>query len=163
LHNIRTAVFDNYKPNEILMIVDGDDELIGRQILKLFNAVYQETGALIVYSNFFTAEGKLGYSKPIPDRVMEANEYRKYPFVTSHLRTVYTQLLREIREEYLHDKEGEHFIAAGDVAFMLSCLEMAHKRVLYIPELTYMYNDKTGLNVNQRKMLQQRRNEHFVR
>jgi hypothetical protein len=163
LHNIRTAAFDNCKPNEILMIVDGDDELIGRQVLKLFNAVYQETGAWIVYSNFFTAEGKLGYSKPIPDRVMEANEYRKYPFVTSHLRTVYTQLLREIKEEDLLDKEGKYFTAAGDVAFMLPCLEMAHKRVLYIPELTYMYNDKTGLNVHQRKMLQQRRNEHFVR
>jgi N-acetylmuramoyl-L-alanine amidase CwlA len=39
--NLRKAAFQYCKPEEISMIVDGDDELIGRQVLKLFNAVYQ--------------------------------------------------------------------------------------------------------------------------
>ena len=108
--------------------------------MKLFNAVYQETGAWIVYSNFFTEEGKLGYSKPIPERVTEANDYRKYPFVTSHLRTLYTQLLKEIKEDDLKGKDGTYLKVANDVSFMLPCLEMAHRRAIYIPELTYMYN-----------------------
>jgi hypothetical protein len=52
------------------VVVDGDDELIGRQVLKLFNAVYQESGAWVVYSNFITEEGRLGYSKPYPKRIV---------------------------------------------------------------------------------------------
>jgi hypothetical protein len=60
--------------------------------------------------------------------------------VASHLRTLYTQLLREIKEEDLKGKDGGYLKAANDVSFMLPCLEMAHKRVIYVPELTYMYN-----------------------
>jgi hypothetical protein len=140
------------------MIVDGDDELIGRQVLKLFNTVYQETGAWVAYSNFFTEEGKLGYSKPIPERVIKDNLYRKYAFVTSHLRTLYTSLLRQIKEEDLLDKEGAYFTAANDVAILIPSLEMAHQRVIYIPELTYMYNQRTGLNNHKLKLTEQKRN-----
>jgi hypothetical protein len=39
--NLRTAASDYCKPEEIFLIVDGDDELVGRQVLKLFNAVFQ--------------------------------------------------------------------------------------------------------------------------
>jgi hypothetical protein len=49
-------------------------------------------------------------------------------------------LLREIKEEDLKGKDGGYLKAANDVSFMLPCLEMAHKRVIYVPELTYMYN-----------------------
>jgi glycosyltransferase involved in cell wall biosynthesis len=161
--NMRHAALDNCMPDSVFLMVDGDDELVGRQVLKLYNAVYQESGAWIVYSNFFTEDGKLGYSKPFPDRVTEANAYRKYPFVTSHLRSLYTQLLRNIREEDLQGKDGEYLRAANDVSVMLPCLEMAHRRVIYIPELTYLYNIKTGLNNHQLKLLEQKRNERYIR
>lgn len=77
---------------------------------------------------------------------MKENAYRKYPFVTSHLRSMYTGLLRQIKEEDLKDKDGKYFTVANDVAMMMPCLEMAQERVIYIPELTYMYNQRTGLN-----------------
>ncbi len=35
------------------MIVDGDDELIGKNALKLFNIAYQKNKAGVVYSNFY--------------------------------------------------------------------------------------------------------------
>jgi hypothetical protein len=34
-----------------MIIVDGDDELVGRYVLQLFNAVYQKTGSFALYSN----------------------------------------------------------------------------------------------------------------
>ena len=40
--NLRMAARKHCKPEEIFMIVDGDDELLGRQVLKLFNAVFQK-------------------------------------------------------------------------------------------------------------------------
>jgi hypothetical protein len=36
------------------MIVDGDDELIGKNVLKLFNIAYQKKKAGFIYSNFYT-------------------------------------------------------------------------------------------------------------
>jgi hypothetical protein len=33
------------------MIVDGDDELVGRQVFKLFNAAYHKTKAFTIFSN----------------------------------------------------------------------------------------------------------------
>jgi hypothetical protein len=40
------------------MIIDGDDELIGRQVFKLFSAVYQKKEALVVYSNYVVFNSK---------------------------------------------------------------------------------------------------------
>lgn len=40
--NLRRAAKYFCQPFEIFLIVDGDDELIGRQVLKLFNSVFQK-------------------------------------------------------------------------------------------------------------------------
>lgn len=50
-----------------MMIVDGDDELIGKQIFKTLNAVYQAEKSVMVYSNhvtyrLYTGEIVKGYS-----------------------------------------------------------------------------------------------------
>lgn len=42
LENIYYAAHKYCDYNQIFMIVDGDDELLGRQSLKVFNAVYQK-------------------------------------------------------------------------------------------------------------------------
>ena len=46
------------------MIVDGDDELIGRQVLKHFNAIFQEKKVWFMYTNFISPHGTVGYSRP---------------------------------------------------------------------------------------------------
>jgi hypothetical protein len=53
---------------------------------------------------------------------MEENDYRKYPFVTSHLRAFYTQLFLNIREADLRDENGEYYHAANDVAISIPIL-----------------------------------------
>ena len=35
-------------------MIDGDDSFIGRNILSLYNAVYQRDNAAMAYSNFLT-------------------------------------------------------------------------------------------------------------
>lgn len=67
-------------------------------------------------------------------------------FSISHLRTCRNQLMRNIREEDLKDSNGEYFQAANDVAMYLPILEQAHLKVVYLPEVTYLYNDRTGSN-----------------
>jgi len=64
--NLRWAALNYCKSNEIFLIVDGDDSLLGRQSIKVLNYFFQKTGAWFVYSNFIDALGSLGYSRPIP-------------------------------------------------------------------------------------------------
>ena len=43
----------NYCPDgEIVGLIDGDDSLIGKKVLQVYNAVYQSKKSAIVYSNF---------------------------------------------------------------------------------------------------------------
>lgn len=95
--NLRSAALNYCRAQDIFMIVDGDDELVGRQVLKLFNAVFSKEKIWFMYTNFVTPRGNVGFSRPIPPRIMETNTYRGHPFVTSHLRAFYTQLFRNIK------------------------------------------------------------------
>lgn len=52
LQNIYNAVHNHCKHGEIVMLVDGDDALIGRQVFSLYNAIYQRTESALVYSNY---------------------------------------------------------------------------------------------------------------
>lgn len=61
--NIYRAAHQFCQPHEIFMIIDGDDELIGTQILKLYNALFQKNDYWLVYTNFITTYGSIGYSR----------------------------------------------------------------------------------------------------
>lgn len=161
--NLRNAAKNYCKPEEIFLIVDGDDELLGKHVLKLFNAVFQEKKLWFVYSNFLSTSGGVGFSRPFPARTIESNTYRAYPFVTSHLRAFYTKLFVNIKEEDLKDEAGEYLRAANDVAICIPVLEQAHERVGYLPELTYYYNSNTGLNNHQLRLSEQRNNDRKIR
>jgi len=63
MYNLRKSAMEYCKPEEIFMIVDGDDELLGRQVFKFFNAIFQEKQAYFVYTNFITIRGSMGYSR----------------------------------------------------------------------------------------------------
>lgn len=42
---------------EVQMVLDSDDQFIGRQVLKVLNAVYQKYNYLTVYSTLIMAQG----------------------------------------------------------------------------------------------------------
>jgi hypothetical protein len=47
------ATTNHCSKNSIVLTVDGDDELIGRNVLKLLNWGYQTKKAGVIYSNFY--------------------------------------------------------------------------------------------------------------
>lgn len=71
MHNIYFAVYDHCRPGQILAIVDGDDELVGRQVFKLFNAAYHQMKAFSVYSNHIESKKdislQIGISRAYPE------------------------------------------------------------------------------------------------
>lgn len=71
LANIYNAITNHCKSGEIVMLVDGDDSLLGRQAMSLFNAVYQKNKAGLVYSRYLLISnndraGLGGSSRQIP-------------------------------------------------------------------------------------------------
>jgi hypothetical protein len=51
LPNIHRAITQHCDPSDIIVTVDGDDELLGRYALKVINHFYQKNKVDIVYSN----------------------------------------------------------------------------------------------------------------
>lgn len=60
LSNIFTAAKHYCSDDSIVMSIDGDDELIGRNVLKIFNAEHQRLKAGVIYSNFYYYDQKEG-------------------------------------------------------------------------------------------------------
>ena len=52
------------------MVIDGEDELIGRQVLKLFNSVFQYKEVWFAYSNYIYGKGSAGDSRPFSDKIV---------------------------------------------------------------------------------------------
>lgn len=51
--NINTAIKQHCPKDAIAVLVSGDDELLGKQVFKLLNAVYQSTNPGLAYTNHF--------------------------------------------------------------------------------------------------------------
>jgi hypothetical protein len=51
LPNLHRAITQHCDPSDIIVTVDGDDELLGRYALKVINHFYQKNKVDIVYSN----------------------------------------------------------------------------------------------------------------
>lgn len=81
----------------------------------------------------------------------------------SHLRVFYTKLFTLIQQQDLKDSTGLWLRAANDVAMYLPMMEMSHKRISYMPEISYMYNSNTGLNNHKVKAKEQKSNERMIK
>lgn len=70
MSNLRKAALEYCQAHQIYMIVDGDDQLVGRNVFKLFNSQFQAKKSWFVYSNFMSFVGTIGYSRPFKKQIM---------------------------------------------------------------------------------------------
>ena len=82
------------KEGSVIVDMDADDALVGRQVLKVLNSVYQNESNWFVYSNHVVfEEGKnypeAGYSDYLYQHILKENRYRttEYYWATGHLKT----------------------------------------------------------------------------
>lgn len=145
MQNIYRAVHSCH-PEEIIVLVDGDDWLIHDGVLQTLNTVYSDPEVWLTYGQYrqFPIPGSHESRELLPE-IIQDNAYRDYPWVTSHLRTFYAGLFHKIKKEDLL-VEGKFFSFAADLAFMFPLLEMASIHSRFIPEVLYVYNVATPLN-----------------
>ena len=94
LENIYTATYEYCSADSVVVTVDADDELIGRNVLKVFNAAYQQKKAGVVYSNYYEFELERRLKKGITTEHTHSEKkdssYRTAPRRISHLRSYRT-------------------------------------------------------------------------
>lgn len=52
MQNIYEKIHEECPNGEIVGLIDGDDSFNGRQVLKLYNALFHQKKAALIYSNF---------------------------------------------------------------------------------------------------------------
>jgi len=114
------------------MTVDADDELIGRNVLKMFNWGYQTKRSGVLYSNYYWYSHGLLLSKGYSADYLESDRVqRDYRFNRkfSHLRSFRNELLFQIDSKDLLDIDGKFFNSTFDFALFVPLMELACRRV----------------------------------
>ncbi|GEM_PF-879407 len=126
--------------DEIVVLLDGDDELSCLHVLTILNQIYKNPDVWMTYGQFAHSHpGYVGRCSQIPAEVIQENAIREYPFVSSHLKTFYSWLFKRIKREDLQIK-GQYFHVTSDLSYMLPMLEMAGFHSRFIPQILYVYN-----------------------
>lgn len=134
------------QPDEIAIIVDGDDWLAHENVFAHINRVYQDENVWLTYGQFAVFPFAIpGWAAQVPGKVIEENNFRSHDWCTTHLRTFYAGLFQKINVWDLW-YNGEFFPMAGDLALMFPLLELAGNHSRYIPEILYIYNRANALN-----------------
>jgi hypothetical protein len=88
--------------------------------------------------------------------------YRDCGFMTSHLRTYYAGLFKQIPVGYFIRNGG--FLRSGcDIALMLALLELADGRAAFIDEVLYIYNCINSESDCRTRPIEQLRNDYWAR
>lgn len=133
------------KPSEIVVNLDGDDWMAHDLVLAKLNEVYANPDVWVTYGQFIYHTGDPGWAAQVPPHIIERNEFRDYPWVTTAMRTFYAGLFHKIKKEDLM-YEGQFFQMSGDLAYMFPIVEMAGKHSRFIPDVLYVYNVDTPIN-----------------
>lgn len=125
----------------VLITIDGDDWLYSVGSLQVLNAYYENVNPLLTYGNHIHWPwGSKSNCEALPQNIIDNNDFRKYKFCTSHLRSFKSKVLDSIPLSHLQDVKHNFYKRAGDVALMMSALEISRSRIHQIPEILYIYN-----------------------
>ncbi|HLB93812.1 MAG TPA: glycosyltransferase family 2 protein [Candidatus Babeliales bacterium] len=124
--------------DEVMVSVDGDDWLAHKQVLLRLEQEYTR-GCWLTYGQW------AGYPNGKPGRnnkkLSTKARIRHQPFMTSHLRTFYAGLFKQINLKDFLDSNHKFYAMACDVAMMIPMIEMCGvSRCKFITDVLYIYN-----------------------
>ena len=112
--NIYYTVHKYCDYNQIMYILDGDDEIIGAQTLRLFNAVYQKERLYVLYANFMSYDPagvlRLGVSRSFSEQVYKDESYRRQRHYYSQLRSMMSDVFLLMNSSSLRSQNGAFYL-----------------------------------------------------
>lgn len=163
LHNHYHAIHTHVNDTEIVVNLDGDDQLASPHVLTMLNNVYSLDDIWLTYGQFKnTSNGQIGFNCPMPDHVVTHNTFRQWRHIPSHLRTFYAKLYKNIKQEDLA-LEGNFFEMCADMATMIPMIEQAGNHFKFIPIPLYLYNDQNPISDHIKSRSLQRDLDCYIR
>jgi glycosyltransferase involved in cell wall biosynthesis len=138
--NVYQALQEHGQPDDIVVMLDGDDHLAADSVLDRLAREYDQ-GWEIVWSNWRGSDGSRGTSGHLNPFVSP----RRQPLVSSHLFSFKRRLFDAVTESDLQDDAGDWFTAGCDVAIAWPLLDQTIKRK-HIEDVLYVYNRANPLS-----------------
>jgi hypothetical protein len=134
LENILTASRSHCPKDSISLNIVGNGELIGKNVLKTFNAIYQTNRISIAYSNFYhyNQAGPIirGYNAAFSS--IDLYSIRRLRFAMAAPVTYMTELALKIDLADLKDNNGSYLDLVYDQALLFPMLDIACRTALKV-------------------------------
>ena len=126
------------KPNDVIMVLDGDDYLIGDNVFSLINNTYNNSKCWFTYGSYV---GK--FSEQVKDiSNLKIKNYRKDKWYYGHPRSFKTFLLDFFNEKDFKYKDNTWLKKGTDTAFVYKCLELSGiEKIKFIKDKIYYYRE----------------------
>jgi len=142
------------KPDDVIVLIDGDDWLIGDRVFEKIGAVYERGGVDLTYGQHIEyprghvgGRGDQRGSRPCSKRVIEQGSYRQQPFDWFHPWTFRYRLWAAIHDIDLRGADGEYVTTATDSAFLFPLLELSGQRKhCFSNDILYVHNRDNPIN-----------------
>lgn len=138
MENIYQAIYQGCNNGQIVVMIDGDDSLIGTNALSVLNAVYQKEKVALLWTNFVCIfhnnQISMGFSRDYTEKQKKDSSFRKLRgFLSSHLKTFFVDIFKKIKIEDLQGNDAKFYGGASDTAMMIPMIEMSNPRIRYLP------------------------------
>lgn len=144
LQNLHNAIMEYCEDDDIIITLDGDDSLIGKNCLNQINNFFNETGCWVSYGQCIWSTGQRGFASWYSPE--EFSNLRFSPFKVSHIRTFRAGVYHRIQDQdpsfsCMKDNDGNFYRSCYDVAIMFPIMELSgYDKVKYNDKVLYMYN-----------------------
>lgn len=146
LHNLYDGIH-GCDDNEIIVTLDGDDWLAHDRVLGRLMEAYSDPNTWLTYGQYQSYPNNApGGARQIPGHITRHSGFRQYSWCSTHLRTFYAWLFKNIRKEDLLDSSGKFYPMTWDLAFQFPMLEMGGTHCVFIPDVLYIYNISNPIN-----------------
>jgi hypothetical protein len=163
----------NCKEDDVIIILDGDDELYGNDALNIIEKTYRENDVYVTFGNYYRRYNDKISKKINVDcsrdyaTIVRNHSYRSMDiwFGFSHLKTFKYKLFASVPDKYFKDKNNNYFKSSTDVATMISVLERSGGKFKCINEPIYIYthDHPNSHHNNNNGLKKQRKNEIYIR
>jgi glycosyltransferase involved in cell wall biosynthesis len=150
-------------PDDVIVVLDGDDRLNLPDALSIVVATYERTGCWMTYGSWVSdqPERAPGLWPAYPEGT---DDFRAAPWRATHLRTWKQWLWDLVRDRDLRDDDGHYFRSAVDLAVMIPMLEMSGTpRARHIAEPLCYLNRGYFWRTSDARYQEQQHNDRLIR
>ncbi len=148
LHAITTYC----NPDDIVMLLDGDDFLVSNNtIFNYYNELYDQGYCFTYGSCWSLADGIPLIAQDYPERIKKNKDYRNHLFnwkiPYTHLRTCEAKYFGNIPTSRFKDDDGNYIMSGADNPLFYELIEKVDwRQVKAVQEIFCYYNDLNPLN-----------------